>query len=95
VTNVRSGRGAVMGGGIVPQAVAMVELREIARESVERGLARGHRGRMCEVEEYLTSLAWVGSTTRTVLGTIPDRGPVSPRQNQCIWPIKFKIYIQI
>jgi hypothetical protein len=31
----------------------------------------------------------------TVLGTIPGRGPVSPRQKQCIWPIKFKIYIQI
>jgi hypothetical protein len=32
---------------------------------------------------------------RTVLGTIPGHGPVSPRQKQCIWPVKFKIYIQI
>jgi hypothetical protein len=28
---------------------------------------------------------------RTVLGIISGRGPVSPRQKQCIWPIKFKI----
>jgi hypothetical protein len=32
---------------------------------------------------------------RTVLGTIPGSGPVFPRQNQCIGPLNFMIYVQI